>query len=207
MNNQTLIAELRKKQGWTQERLAENCGLSVRTIQRLESGEDASLESLRLVANALNVKVSELFETYKDSNQEKQILEISELQIKQINQRKAKNKLFNIARLLYLFMMIILVAIIGNFTTGNLLIILGVGWALFFILGFSLIQYIRISWWDNKLDDEYPLTKTLNLADDQSKNSDNFLWWKDKTARPVMMIFWGAIIPLIFILKYVFHIF
>ncbi|MGJ4846637.1 helix-turn-helix domain-containing protein [Leifsonia sp. Le1] len=59
--NQTRIRELRKTKGWTQERLAENSGVAVRTIQRLESGEDASLETLALLADALNVDVSDLF--------------------------------------------------------------------------------------------------------------------------------------------------
>ena len=34
-----IIADLRKSKGWTQEELVEKCNLSVRTIQRIESGE------------------------------------------------------------------------------------------------------------------------------------------------------------------------
>ena len=34
-----LLVELRKKKGWTQEELVEACNVSVRTIQRIESGE------------------------------------------------------------------------------------------------------------------------------------------------------------------------
>lgn len=45
----------------TQERLAERSGVAVRTIQRLEAGEDASLETLALIASALEVDVQELF--------------------------------------------------------------------------------------------------------------------------------------------------
>src|SRR5688572_33500822 len=33
------ITELRKSKGWTQEELVEKCNISVRTIQRIESGE------------------------------------------------------------------------------------------------------------------------------------------------------------------------
>ncbi|WP_032800561.1 helix-turn-helix domain-containing protein, partial [Streptococcus sobrinus] len=55
MENKTLVANLRKQKGWTQERLAEKAGLSVRTIQRIERGDDSSLETLGLVANALDV--------------------------------------------------------------------------------------------------------------------------------------------------------
>ena len=63
MKNKTLISDLRKQKGLTQEKLAELTGLNVRTIQRLESGEDASLETLRSIAVALDVEVIELFES------------------------------------------------------------------------------------------------------------------------------------------------
>lgn len=40
------------------------------------------------------------------------------------------------------------------------------------------------------------------------KDSKNkFLWWEDDIARPFMLILWGGIVPLLFILKYVIHIF
>lgn len=56
------IQERRKKQGWTQELLAQHSGLSVRTIQRLESGEAATLESLKCLAAVFETTVSELIE-------------------------------------------------------------------------------------------------------------------------------------------------
>jgi len=59
--NQTRIAALRKARGWTQERLAEESGVAVRTIQRLEAGKDASLETIKLLADALDVPVRDLF--------------------------------------------------------------------------------------------------------------------------------------------------
>ena len=48
----TRIAELRQENGWTQERLATESGVGLRTIQRVEAGQDASLETLSLVADA-----------------------------------------------------------------------------------------------------------------------------------------------------------
>ena len=61
--NQTRIIELRQAQGWTQERLANVSGVGLRTVQRLEAGQDASLETLSLVAEALQVPVRDLFTT------------------------------------------------------------------------------------------------------------------------------------------------
>lgn len=59
--NETRIAELRQERGWTQDKLASESGVGIRTIQRMEAGNDASLETLSLVATALRVSVRELF--------------------------------------------------------------------------------------------------------------------------------------------------
>lgn len=59
--NEMRIAALRRERGWTQERLAETSGIAVRTVQRLESGKDASLETLSAIARALDVPVRDLF--------------------------------------------------------------------------------------------------------------------------------------------------
>ncbi|GAA4159140.1 helix-turn-helix domain-containing protein [Gryllotalpicola daejeonensis] len=59
--NASRIAELRRARGWTQEQLSSASGVAVRTIQRLESGTDASAETLTLIANALDVPVGDLF--------------------------------------------------------------------------------------------------------------------------------------------------
>lgn len=68
--NDTRIAELRKARGWTQERLAQESGIAVRTIQRMEAGNDASLETVSLVAAALQVPVGDLFATIADTDYE-----------------------------------------------------------------------------------------------------------------------------------------
>jgi transcriptional regulator with XRE-family HTH domain len=59
--NESRIGQLRRARGWTQERLAAESGIAVRTVQRLEAGRDAGLETLSLIANALGVRVRDLF--------------------------------------------------------------------------------------------------------------------------------------------------
>ena len=54
------IRPLRLEKGWSQEQLATIAGLSTRTVQRIENGEQASLETLSAIAAALNVQVSDL---------------------------------------------------------------------------------------------------------------------------------------------------
>ncbi|HEM7573748.1 TPA: helix-turn-helix domain-containing protein [Serratia marcescens] len=54
------IRPLRLEKGWSQEQLATIAGLSTRIVQRIENGEQASLETLTAIAAALGVQVSNL---------------------------------------------------------------------------------------------------------------------------------------------------
>ncbi len=53
INTQVLLA-LRDRSKWSQEELATAAGLSTRTVQRAEAGADASLETIRALAAALD---------------------------------------------------------------------------------------------------------------------------------------------------------
>ena len=57
-----LVQKLRLQRGWSQEQLAEVSGLSVRTIQRLERGQAASVETLKALGAAFEVDFSTLKE-------------------------------------------------------------------------------------------------------------------------------------------------
>ena len=52
------LKKLRINREWSQEQLAKMSGLSVRTIQRIESGQKASLESLKSLASVLEINIS-----------------------------------------------------------------------------------------------------------------------------------------------------
>lgn len=215
MKNQTIVARLRKQKGWTQERLAEETGLSVRTIQRIEKGDDSSLETLGLVANALNISVNELFNDDEDSQTLEKVAAYADEQAGQLEKRDAEDKLFSIFRLGYIFIMVLLATGI-NFISGKLLqTILGLVWTFIFLTGLTLSKYIRKTHWKDRLDKKYPLTKNISLSRDRHldrkgsshASKDDFLWWKSPVVRPIGMIFWGIIIPLFFICKYALHLF
>lgn len=55
-----LIQKLRLKRGWSQQQLAGASGLSVRTIQRIEAGQPASVETLKSIAAVFEVDFSTL---------------------------------------------------------------------------------------------------------------------------------------------------
>ncbi len=59
------IQKLRLERGWTQEQIAEHSGLSVRTIQRIENGKPANLESLKCLAAVFETSVSSLMQEPK----------------------------------------------------------------------------------------------------------------------------------------------
>jgi transcriptional regulator with XRE-family HTH domain len=62
-----LIQKLRLQRGWSQEQLAELSGLSARTIQRLERGPTASVDSLKALASVFEIDFSRLKEPDMDA--------------------------------------------------------------------------------------------------------------------------------------------
>lgn len=57
-----IVKKLRAERKWSQEQLAELSGLSIRTIQRVESGHSASPETLKSLASVFEVEISKLTE-------------------------------------------------------------------------------------------------------------------------------------------------
>ncbi|MEH6535974.1 MAG: helix-turn-helix transcriptional regulator [Psychroserpens sp.] len=59
------IKEMRLERHWSQDQLAEMSGLSIRTIQRIENGENAGLESLKSLAAVFETNITD-----SDKNEE-----------------------------------------------------------------------------------------------------------------------------------------
>ena len=53
------IKKMRLSRHWSQEQLAEMSGLSIRTIQRIENGENAGLESLKSLAAVFDTNIAD----------------------------------------------------------------------------------------------------------------------------------------------------
>ena len=64
------IQERRLEKGWSQEELARHSGLSTRTIQRIESGQKAGLESLKCLAAVFETSISALMQEQTVTDQE-----------------------------------------------------------------------------------------------------------------------------------------
>ena len=64
------IQQRRLEKGWSQEELARHSGLSTRTIQRIEGGQKAGLESLKCLAAVFETSISALMQEQTMTDQE-----------------------------------------------------------------------------------------------------------------------------------------
>lgn len=58
--NSTLVRKLREAKAWSQDHLARVCGVSLRTIQRVEADGSAGAETKMAIASAFGISVEEL---------------------------------------------------------------------------------------------------------------------------------------------------
>ncbi|MCF6315810.1 MAG: helix-turn-helix transcriptional regulator [Marinosulfonomonas sp.] len=70
-----VIRNLRIERGWSQEQLAEISGVSTRTIQRIERGGKASLESLKCLAAVFETPISDLQKDINMTNPDNSLTE------------------------------------------------------------------------------------------------------------------------------------
>ena len=109
-----LVQKLRLQRGWSQQQLAELSGLNVRTIQRIEKGQEPSVESLKSLAAVFNVE----FSTLKEQGMDNAVSETqSAEEILAFNQvRKLKDFYIHLANYV---LVIALLTVINALTTPN----------------------------------------------------------------------------------------
>ena len=176
--NKSKVAEIRKQKSLTQENLAEKAYVTVRTIQRMEAGEEVSSETLKSVSNALDVTVNELFESISSSDKEEEIMEISKEQQKQFNYRK--NELFTIKLITFSFIFVFL-GLFGIFVgelNGLEQNIYRIIWIFALFLSLAIMYYFLNVFISKKLDKKYPMTigmKNRNRKNEPVKNGWDFM--------------------------------
>lgn len=155
------IKKLRLAKNFSQEMLAEKANVSVRTIQRLEAGDDTSIETLNLVAAALEVSIKDLFDDPATSNQAEKIQDADEQLQYQLTMRHREYQTFThlYAGVYVVIMLIIAMALNLADHLGDWGTMLGVCWIGGWILMPGLKSYLVIKTIDPKLDQKYPLTK------------------------------------------------
>lgn len=148
--NTTRITELRQAQGWTQERLANESGVGLRTVQRLEAGQDASLETLSLVADALQVPVRDLFASIEDDALSSRV---DSLQQRTDEQQASRDRITNAWKWLYVGIGIVCTLLSFTFPHGLVLFLS------YWVGGYVILTALRRIVLEPQLDARFPLSK------------------------------------------------
>lgn len=140
--NQSKIAKLRKDKSLTQENLAEKACVTVRTIQRIEAGEEVSSETLKNISNVLDVTINELFESIASSDKEEEIMEIAKEQQKQFHYRRNEQLTFRFIAFGVIFVFLGLFGIFVVGLNGLKQDIYGVVWIFMLFLSLAMMHYV-----------------------------------------------------------------
>ncbi|MCR2814707.1 helix-turn-helix domain-containing protein [Microbacterium jiangjiandongii] len=157
--NTTRIADLRQEVGWTQERLAAESGVGLRTIQRLEAGNEASLETLSLVAEALRVSVGDLFTSTDDAEFGGRV---EALDSHAVDQQAARNGVTAAWRWLYVGAGVVLTLL--SFTMGQYGLVLFLA---YWTGGLLILIAVRRIVLEPRLDARYPLSRSKRQPREQ----------------------------------------
>jgi DNA-binding XRE family transcriptional regulator len=122
-----LVQKLRLQRGWSQEQLAELSGLSARTIQRIERGNTASVESLKALGAAFGIDFSELQEREMSTSQKQGVTQEEALALAHV--RRVKGFYIHLAQY---------VVVIGILTTINVTFYRHYYWVGWVALGWGL---------------------------------------------------------------------
>jgi transcriptional regulator with XRE-family HTH domain len=165
--NETRITSLRRERGWTQEKLAAESGVAVRTVQRLEGGQDASLETLSMVAKALGVSVGELFTAVADEDFNAAVDALDDRTATQQRQRDAAvtgyRQLYTGVGIAITLVIIALIAL--QIVPGITILVTAAYWAAGSLLARSLLN----SMINPRLDARYPLSSPTPRRQSRSR--------------------------------------
>lgn len=127
------IKKMRLERHWSQEQLAEMSGLSIRTIQRIENGENAGLESLKALAAVFETDIKD-----SDKKEEKEQIRKEEEYVQNV---KGFYKILGVA--IFSILMFLMIAILDSDDDSEawyLLLYMVVFWV-FILLVYSLNSF------------------------------------------------------------------
>lgn len=159
--NTTRIADLRQEVGWTQERLATESGVGLRTIQRLEAGSEASLETLSLVADALRVSVRDLFTAIDDADFGNRV---DALESRVVDQQAARDRVTAAWRWLYIGIGVVLS--LFSFTMGQYGLVVFLA---YWTGGLLILLALRRIVLEPQLEARYPLSRSKRQLREQRR--------------------------------------
>lgn len=169
--NKSLVAQIRKKQSLTQEHLAEKAYVTVRTIQRIEAGEEVSSETLRSVSNVLGVTVSELFESVDSTEKEGELMAYSREQQRQFNLRRYEVNAIRLVLWGLVFMVLAISFIYIDSDNSLIKAIRLIIWISLLFIAFGGMNYFVKVFISKKMDNKYPMT--IGLLDEKKQQKEN----------------------------------
>ena len=151
------LRTLRLQRGWSQDNLAQLSGLSIRTIQRFEQGENASLETLKSLAAVFEVSIQDLQVREAAKKEETEIEAIASNRKKELKKavRHVRNVRGFYSHLISYGVVIIALWVINLITPSSTLWVLwpAMGWGIgVFIHGFRVFKPFNLfgSEWKKK---------------------------------------------------------
>lgn len=130
------IKKMRLDRHWSQDQLAEMSGLSIRTIQRIENGENAGLESLKSLAAVFEINIAD-----SDKKQELEQIRKEEEYVQNV---KGFYKLLTIAML---SLIVPLILAISDSSNWNIFLWIALSWvALLGIYSLNIFDFFGDEW-------------------------------------------------------------
>ena len=130
------IKKMRLDRHWSQDQLAEMSGLSIRTIQRIEKGENAGLESLKSLAAVFEINIAD-----SDKKQEIEQIRKDEEYVQNV---KGFYKLLAIAML---SLVVPLILAISDSSNWNIFLWIALSWiALLGIYSLNVFDFFGDEW-------------------------------------------------------------
>lgn len=148
-----LIQKLRLQHGWSQEQLAVLTGLSARTIQRIERGQNPSAESLKAIAAVFEVDFGTLREAHMMAAIDRNVNADEALALVKV--RKIKGFYMHIIQYL---VVIAALAVINLYTSGRYLwfgwvaLAWGLALAVHGLRAFDKVPFLNGDWERRKVE-------------------------------------------------------
>ena len=139
------LKKLRLERHWSQEQLAEMSGLSIRTIQRIENGENAGLESLKSLAAVFEINIA-------DSDKKEEIEQIRKEE-EYVQNVKGFYKLFAVA---VLSLVVPFIIAVNDSTSWNVFLWILLSWGVILgIYSLNVFDFFGEEWKRKIIKDKF----------------------------------------------------
>lgn len=172
-----MVRKLRIQHGWSQEHLAEISGLSVRTVQRIEGGKGAGLESYKSLAAVFEVDIELLQEGEPHMTTDTNITEEEKDAIEHVKKLKSFYQC-----LTYYIVTLIFLTMVNLFVSPGYLWVIwvAIGWGISILYGalktFKFVEIFDTGWEKKQIEKRLgrPWAKPVKAKNTAQDNPDQY---------------------------------